>query len=327
MEVQSTALLKFSNLNDAFKELYINYSYTGAYSATAQANVLNQHVLHPIIGNTFAATSGTTLAIPFNNKNIGGFILNGNLQLNIPDTRIKYVKMQGATLPDTVLIAADINTNPSQLQITSPTLNLNGLTLLTFNLPTLFVPVAIGPVVIPIPFTQTIKINVLPAAITGKMSFTVLPQISATLGLSYENGTWKNLSTYSIGASADSLIENNFSASVKATATIFNPVYTIAPLGSDANNLFFEIPNDLGLTIQTATPNYLLTYNLGVTIGINASFWDGLVQDQLTVGGALYTDTLLKGNFKPVVLISKLTEKILRRRVLEMLNLPIMANN
>src|SRR5690606_9791014 len=90
-----------ANLNEAFKQLYIDYSYKDDYLSHAQLK-----------GGV------TTLDIPPLSYTLApGFNIEGKFQLNIPDVQIKYIKQAGKTMPDTVEIKASINTNGSTLTL------------------------------------------------------------------------------------------------------------------------------------------------------------------------------------------------------------------
>jgi uncharacterized protein (TIGR02145 family) len=275
-----------SNLNDAFKQLNINSNYIDTFSASG----------------TFRTGSSLSVSFNANNTLANGIGLSGTIKFNIPSTKIEFVKRSGTLIPDKVLIQADFNIYESNLEIkntSSSAINVvTEKTLITFNLPTIMIPITIGPVVIPIPLTQQLLIKILPISISGKAKWTIIPKISATLGVKYENSNWTNLSTYSIDASASPLLQGDFAPSlnVTATATIVKPVYEIRPFGQDALKVFFEIPNNVEFTLQPTAPNYSLKYKLDVTGGIKQSFWTG-VEQEYSITGNIIEKKILEGSF------------------------------
>ena len=289
----TTCTTQPSNLNEAFRQLYIDYS----SSATSLQNAMFRTT-------DTGKGKGTEIKTDFDHNTTfaAGLEINGALQINLPETQIKYVKTDGNVLPDTVLLAASLNTNGSSLGITGTgSITVPEKTLHTFLLPVILVPVVVGPAVVIIPFVQKIELNILPLNVTGKMNYTVYPSISATLGESYENGVWNNLSKFTNSTTADPLLKTDFDASLTASLTVFNPRYVISPMGLDDFNVYFDVPNDLELKIQTPLPNYLLNYNLNVEAGINAKFWLGIELSK-SIKATVLTDTLLVGNFLPVTI-------------------------
>lgn len=273
--------IQSSNLNEAFRQLYIDHKYIKDYSANAQLR-------------------GSFLGIPFpqNYQLTAGFTVNGDLKLNIPDVEIIYSKKDGTILPDTVQIVANINTFGSTIDMkANGSLTVPEKTLTTFNnLPIIEVIVPVGGIPLIIPFRQYVDINTLPLSINGKMKFTINPEISATLGFSYIKGSWTNLSNYSIGASAQKPIKTDFDANIQANITFFNPVYNIAPLWASNLSAFFKVPNEIEGKIQTQSPNYSLKYKLGIDIGVRYDFWLG-ISGVKSFNIPVYSTTIEEGNF------------------------------
>jgi len=275
-----------SNLNEAFKQLNINHIYVDTFSSS---------------GSFF---TGSSLSVSFNANNTiaNGIGLDGLIKFKIPTTKVEFVKRSGTLKPDKVLIQADFGIDESTLEIKNTSSSaINVITeknLITFNLPTIMILVPVGPIVIPIPITQQLLIKILPISISGKAKWTVIPKISATLGVKYENSNWTNLSTYSIDASATPLYHGDFgpTLTVQASATIIKPVYEIKPYGLEVLKGFFEVPNKLDLAVQTITPNFSLKYKLDVTGGIKQSFWTA-VEQEYSITGHLIEKTILQGNW------------------------------
>jgi len=284
-----------SNLNDAFKQLYIDYTNVDTFTSNALFTSVN------------STGSSVSITLSDNNSIVPGIKLNGEIKFNIPTVKLEYKRKLGSLAPEKVLIEADFDTEGSTLEITNTdeaAINIiDEIALKTFYLPTLNVPVTIGPIVLIIPFTQKIIIKMLPISISGKAKWTTLPEITAVLGCKYENSDWSNLSTYSIAAASMPLLQGDFSPtlSLVAKATIFKPVYEIAPLGSELLKGFFEIPNDLEFTLQNSIPNYSLKYKLDVTGGIKQKFYTGIEQE-FSITGHLIEKTILEGNWASVIL-------------------------
>jgi len=290
---QFTCNIVQSNLNEAFKQLNINFNYVDTFSS----------------GQIFGPT-GSTLSVSFNANNTiaNGIGLDGRITFKLPSTRFEFIKRSGTLKPDKVLIQTDFGIDESTLEIkntsTSAINVISEKTLITFDLPTIMILIPVGPIVIPIPITQQLIIKILPISITGKAKWTVIPKITATLGVKYENSTWSNLNTYLIDASASSLYQGDFdpTLSLVATATIIKPVYEIKPYGLEVLKGFFEVPNDLELNIQNLSPNYSLKYKLDVTGGIKQSFWTGDEQEY-SLTGHLIEKTILEGNWPPSTVV------------------------
>lgn len=142
-------------------------------------------------------------------------------------------------------------------------------------------------------------IKTLPLSISGKVKWTTLPKISATLGAKYENMAWSNLSTYTIDASAMPLSKLDFSPDISATASItfLTAEYEITPYVVSSLKAFFSIPNELDLTIQPfSSPNYSLQYKLDVKGGLKQEFYTG-VDQEYSITGNFITKTILEGNW------------------------------
>jgi hypothetical protein len=275
-----------SNLNDAFKQLFIDEIHSDSYSGSSQ---------HKPTG------TGSHFVISFDNTvNIAaGFKMSGNLNLNFPELRLKYTKIAGDILPDTILVAQDFNTDGSNLEFKANALQVDTKVIDSFvNLPVIDVVVPIGGVPLIIPFYQKVKLNILPLTISGKMKFTVHPKISATLGASFINGDWKNLSTYAVNSNADSLNEEDFDAEMEASLTIFNPEYALNPYGSDAFGIYFKVPYKFQAKIQKTSPNYSLKYSLEVEASIKVNFWTGLLESEIVAHATLIEKIIMEGNWK-----------------------------
>lgn len=287
-----------ASLSEAFSQLFINYTYEPSYSGTYKAT--NSGLKVESLGSNvtiMGSEMGGTTAISFARYKNAGLEITGSLSLNLAQTRIKYVKKNGRSLPDTIIVQAGFNTKGSNLSIEASSVNIPESAILSKELPVIYVPVPIGAIVVPIPFTQTIELNLFPASLSGKAKYKVYPEISASLGVSYEDGSWKNLCTGSIDAKADTLKREDFDEAETGTLVI-SPTYRVAPLGDKDLSLFFKLPNELSLIIKKDSPNYQLNYALGATLGVKAAFFGKIVDFEQTYTVPLYKTTFLQGDWK-----------------------------
>ncbi len=274
-----------SNLNEAFKQLYIDESITPDYQHEGQYKK--------------SRGVGGSISLIYNHNNtIGvGLEINGNLELNFPKTRIKYCKQEGHLLPDTVLIAQDFNTHGSNIEVKAVSAQSPEFSLKEFELPDIYVPVSVGPLLVMLPFTQKVDIKLLPATFSGTAKAKFLPEITATLGASYINGNWENISTYNIIAGYTPSTKSEYDLQVHGELTIINPTYEISPFGSENFKAFFSVPNKLTLDIKPSNPNYSVKYSVNVQAGLQAKFWLG-VETSISVSSPSLEKTIAEGNFK-----------------------------
>lgn len=256
-------------LNEAFEQLQIDSVYTDSFTS-----------------NENFRTTGS-ISISFSNENtlVNGLKFNGILKVNIPAVKIEYKKSAGSQMPERVLVQADINTQGSSLEITNTAteqFDIKAEKLLrTITLPNLTIPIPvvtpIGPIILPLILVQKIHIKTFPISLSGKLQWTTVPVISATLGAKYENGVWSNISTYSLNASKMDLNTQTIMPNINlnASATIFNPVYEISPFGSEMLKGFFEVPASVSVGLQGESPNITMGGNVDVTGGIKTKFWTG----------------------------------------------------
>jgi hypothetical protein len=288
-----------SNLNDAFKQLYVSTTYLDTFYSS----------------QTFR--TGPKLSVKFSDDNTvaPGIKLNGELVFNIPAVQLEYKKKAGSIAPEKVLLQADFNTDGSTLEITNTdnsAIQIGEKILTSFNLPKIYLPVPVptpvGVIIIRVPFSQNLNLRTLPLTISGKCKWTTLPKISATLGVKYENSTWTNLCTYNINASAMPLSRGDFTPNLGLTADVkfLTFEYDITPYNIDALKAFFSIPNTLDLTVQTASPNYLLKYRLDLTGGVKQEFYTG-VKQEYSIKGNILTQTILQGDWQKT--LASLTTK------------------
>ena len=281
-----------SNLNDAFAQLNFSITYLDTFSSNASFDVMQ---------------TGSRLSVKLQNNNIlaNGINLNGELFFNIPSVKIEYAKKAGTTSPQKVLIQAEFNTDGSRLQVTNNSIyarEAGEKQITVFDLPDIRVPVSIttsgGARNISLPFSQKLIIKMLPLSVSGKGKWIVVPKCSAVLGLQFENSIWTNLSTYSIDASADSLIKNDFASSPNMTAnlTIVKPEFEVSPYATKNLETLFEIPNSMDLTLQSASPNYSLKYAMDVKGGTNQEFYTGVNQVYNITGNSI-NKTLKEGDW------------------------------
>jgi len=268
-----------TNLNEAFRQLYIDYRYVTDYSQNAQLRLSND--IH--FPQDFQLAPGVTV--------------NGVFRYNIEDVHIIYHKPENALLPDTVLIQASINTDGSDLVIqTSSLLSLPEKTLYTFYLPVISVPIVVGGIPLFIPFQQRVEVNTLPISVSGKMKFRVHPELSAALKIGFIDGNWVESSTYNVRASAQKPVKSDFDGYMEANFTLLAPTYKINPLFVPTLDAYLKLSNQFNAKIQTQRPNYSLKYNLELEAGIHYDFWTG-VHGQKSFSVPVYSAILKEGNF------------------------------
>ena len=280
-----------SNLNDAFKELHINSSYTDTF-ATSQTY-----------------SRGSALTLTFNNNlSIGnGVKLNGVVKFNYPTIDVRYEKESGSNSPKFFLIKAELATESSSLELSNTSgspFTISEKRLDSFQLPNLTIIIPIGSFPLPIRFKQQIVFKALPFTVGGKFNFKVLPSINATIGCKYENNVWSNLSQLSINSSSTSnfTFADYFSngSAINAQLTIFNPSYEITPMYVNILKGTLEAPNSLNLEIKNTSPNYSLKYKLDAKGGIKQTFWMGGI-GSFSLSGNVIEKTLLEGNWDLLV--------------------------
>jgi hypothetical protein len=292
-----------AGLNEAFEQLQIDSVYTDSFTADEKFR-----------------TNGS-ISLSFSNENtlVNGLKFDGILKVNIPAVKVEYKKSSGSQMPERVLVQADINTEGSSLEITNTAtekFDIKAEKLLrTIPLPNLTIPIPvvtpIGPIVLPLILVQKIHIKTFPISLSGKLQWTTLPVITATLGAKYENGVWSNISTYSLNASKMDLNTQTIMPNVNlnASATIFNPVYEISPFGSEMLKGFFEVPVSVSVGLQGETPNITMGGNVDVAGGIKTKFWTG-EESNFSISGNAIEKNFYQGNWvtleSPVITFQQL---------------------
>uniref|UniRef100_UPI00321A69EC hypothetical protein n=1 Tax=Chryseobacterium sp. TaxID=1871047 RepID=UPI00321A69EC len=287
-----------SSLNEAFKQLLIDHTYSETYSENSLFNKT---------GN------GTDLTLTFNNKSVGnGVKLNGQIKLKYPTTTFKYEKLPNSYDPKLIILKAELSIIETNLEMTnsgSSAISIPKCILATYNLPPLPVtipittPVGIFP--LPIKFKQKIDFEILPFELNGKFNFKVIPTASATIGAKFTSSEgWSNLSNYNFTATTpSSFTYSDFLAngSVNAQLTIFNPKYSISPMFVDELKATLELPIKLNLKVQASQPNYSLKGTVDVKGGIEQKFFRNL-QGNYSLTGNLFQTTILEGNWDNLII-------------------------
>lgn len=274
-------------LNDAFKQLNINYTQSDTFS---------------IISDGINKSDGTvTIKL---NKNITSDIkMTGTIMLNIPSVKIEYLKKSNSIEPEKILFQVELNTYGSNITFTntnSKLLSIDKVTLKQVILPDIrFLVPFITPVgVIPIPmlFGQVVNLDILPLKILGAASFTTSPKIKVVMGLKYENGVWFSIDERTVDASSMKLFKKDFTPNLNVTADLilFNPQYEIHPYKIENLKGKLSIPNSLNLKVQNQTPNYTLMYNMGFEASAEGKFW-GVKKVSLSKG--IIEKKILEGDF------------------------------
>jgi hypothetical protein len=289
-----------SNLNDAFKELHLNSSFTDTFSNY----------------QTFSTDSGTSLTLKFtNNLSIAnGVKMNGEVKFNYPKLTIQYEKDNGSDLPKLILIKAELTSYSQGFEITnqnSSSITIPEKLLCKYDkLPplTLIIWIA-GPLPFPLPIRlrQTIDFVSYPFELSGKFKLQISPNFNAIMGCKFEDGRWQNISTYSLNATSPTkfsfldYLANN--GSITARLTVINPRYTLTPMQVGRLACSLEAPNRLTLEIKNSQPNYSLKYNFEIKGSIKQTFWMGGL-GSFSLSGNLIEKTLLEGNWQSPPAIS-----------------------
>ncbi len=279
-----------AGLNEAFEQLQIDSVYTNSFTDDQNFR-----------------TAGS-ISLSFSNENtlVNGLKFSGILKVNVPAVKVEYKKSAGSQMPERVLVQADINTEGSSLEITNTATEYFDIKaerlLKTIPLPNLTIPIPvitpIGPIVLPLILVQKIHLKTFPISLSGKLQWTTLPVITATLGAKYENGAWSNISSYSLNASRMDLNTQTIMPNINlnASATIFNPVYEISPFGSEMLKGFFEVPVSVSLGLQGETPNITMGGNIDVAGGIKTKFWTG-EESNFSISGNAVEKNFYQGNW------------------------------
>lgn len=298
-----------SNLNEAFAQLSIDTAYTANYDADKVFKGLSGTDKQGV----FKTGSGISIKFQDNNSIANGVKFNGEIFINIPVVNIKYEKKKGSTLPERVLVEAQLNSEGSTLEITNndeKAIQVGEKILTEFTLPIIrvIVPIAtpIGVFPFPVPFSQKLVIKTLPLTISGKAKWQTLPKFTSVLGAKYENSTWNNLCTFAIGSTAAPFTKEYFTPTLILSANVkfLTPEYQIYPFKIDRIKSFFVIPNTLELNLQRPSPNYSLKYKLDVNGGVKEEFFTGFPRE-FSIKNNLLTQTILEGDWSqgvPVVL-------------------------
>lgn len=290
-----------SSLNEAFKQLNIDYTNSQSYSESS----------------TFSKTNGTgtDLTLTFNNKTVGnGVKLNGVIKLKYPTTTFQYEKLPNSYDPKLIILKADLNIVESNLEITNTNSSSSAIIipkfiLATYNLPpfTVNIPITtpIGIFPLPVKFKQKVEFEILPFEINGKFNFKVIPAASATLGAKFTaNEGWSNLSAFNFTATTPSTFTYSdllTNGSVNAQLTIFNPKYSISPLFVDELKATLEFPVKLNFKIQGNQPNYSLKGTVDAKGSVEQKFFRNL-QGNYSLTLNIFETTILEGNWdNPVI--------------------------
>jgi hypothetical protein len=291
---QIICITEQSALNEAFKELHIDTTFDEPFDIAKDGRMTNVNLERNV---TFNFVSNTTY---FKNLKI-----EGPAKCSLSPTTFKYDKVSGSTLPTYVLLKVEMNTDGSALDISSSgeIVNIDSSVLATWPLPdtwlTIPIPTAVGPIPFPIRITQKITLKTGPISVNGKFKWSLAPRINATLGVVYENGEWKNLSTSSINATSNPLtIENFLTANSFVTDfTIVNPEYSFSPYGNeDVAKFYCNAPIVINFNQQLVVPNYSLKIKFGVNVGISTKFWDNRTK-KVELTQPIISKTIAEGNW------------------------------
>ena len=280
-----------STLNDAFKQLNIDYVNKDSYNKIA-------------VFGAGGSDGGSLFDFSFkaNSTICPGITIDGELKVNRSATRFNYEKAEGSLLPSLVHLEADINTNGSSLSFksnsTSSATLLSAFTMAKVVAPPIEIPIPVGPIVIPVVITQTFTVTTMPITISGKAKWSHLPVLTATVGAEYNNGNWTNLSSFTDQSTSPALSAADFipKVSVTANATLLKFEYELAPYGLDYLTSSFSVAATSSLTVQTASPNYSIKVAEDIEGSIKQKFWLG-TNSEYSISIPVAEKTILEGNF------------------------------
>lgn len=280
-----------ANLNEAFKQLNINYVNKDSFSKIALFGV-------------GSADGGSMLDVKFNaNKTIcPGITIDGELKVNTSEIDYDYQLAEGSVLPSLARIVAKINTNGSSISFktdssSSPSLA-TAYNLLKVPGPAIKILIPVGPIVIPVYIGQTFTISIMPITVSGKAKWSHLPVVSATVGAEYNNGSWTNLSAVTDNSSVPNLVSTDFTPNVSLTAeaTLLKFGYEAAPYGLDLLKAELSVSAKSSLIVQTSSPNYSIKGSVDIEGSIEQQFWLGIKNKQ-SVSIPVVEKKLLEGDF------------------------------
>lgn len=289
---QINCVVEYASLNEAFKELHINTTWQD--SITLQQTARNE------LGEA-ASTYNF-----YNNKSlIPGFVINGKVKLNLSKITLVYDKEVNSKLPKYVLIKSDFDTDGSTMELSSDgesIINSLEIPLSSFHLPDFYIRVPIlvpylGIIFLPIRCVQKVYLKIGPVNLKGKAKWDLLPKVISVMGAEYKDGSWNNISTFSVNTTASPLLIGNFNPEVSIDANFtIKPVYEFSPYGADILKIFLEAPSDFSFNMQKPSPNYSLKYKFSVEAGITAKWFDG-TSGTLSLSKPFFEKTLLEGNW------------------------------
>lgn len=290
-----------AGLNDAFKQLYIDYNKTDTFT-----------------GNVYYR-SGSLINFNFSGSGFSnGVKVTGIVKVNMDTVIFRYEKKEGSLTPQKVLIQVKFDMEGSTLDIQIP----NDIPITTgdvsigtpFKLPPFEVPIPIptpvGVFWFPVPFAHQLSLKV-KLDFSGKIRLEVQPKISVSVGFLYENSTWTNLTSFDLGASVSDLLQSFFTPTLLASGKFsLIPTYEMAPFVLDSLRLFIKVPNSVELTLQPiSTPNYSVKYKLEVEGGLKQKFFTGN-RTEYSLSKELKTKTIKEGNWAGPVITTKAMSSI-----------------
>lgn len=283
-----------ASLNEAFEQLNIDATFDGTFDITKKGrqNLLGEGSL------TYNFLNNSTI--------FPGIKINGSARANISNIKFKYQKKKDSLLPSYVLIKVDMNSTGSEIDVSTEGsgagIKKPEITYADFLLPDFYlripIPTPVGIILFPIRCVQKFSLNGGPLTINGKAKWNILPSVNGVLGMEYNNGNWKNLSTFSIDPKAIPLIRGDFNPdlSMNASFILVNPKYEFSPYGADVIKFYAEAPAEITYTGQLQKPQYSLKFNLSVKAGLTSKFWINK-EPESPVSIQISEKTLLEGDW------------------------------
>lgn len=282
-----------SSLNEAFKELHIDATFNDSITSVKNGRI--------------ADLGDADLQYNFLNNTtfFPGLKFNGTVKLKFKSIKFRYDKSPDSYLPDYVLLRTDLNTAGSSLDVTTngvAAINLPELTYVEFFMPDFYIyipiPTPLGIFTLPVRCVQKAKIKGGPVSLSGKAKWVILPTLTSTLGVKYENEDWTNLSTFSMDFSSVPLLRADFNPdlSMNASFTLIKPSYEFSPYGADILKVFCEAPANISFTGQLPSPNYKLKYTINVNAGIKQKLFTNS-SAELSRSIPIQEKVLLEGNW------------------------------
>jgi hypothetical protein len=261
--------------------------------------------------------------ISLNGISLGGLTINGEIKLKMTDFEHVYDLGKNAILPSLVLFKVVFNSEGSELTIVNSSSNNNNLTikdktLLEIPLQTFLIPIPIptpfGIIVVDMPFDVTFELKGLGASTNGKLTLDNPISVNASLGFEFYDGQWTNISDVKItNEFTQKPIKDLFDPSVNFQMNVLEPAISIKPSLYDFVSASIGEKNEFNATIQTVSPNYLISLSTSPELSFEADFskYFTNIKAESSLKIISFADTLAVGDFdttKPAYSDSTVTQ-------------------